>query len=105
MVDTDAAKMQSYVGRLRLRLVVIALLSMMIIVSATGYGLYRIYVRHILSQAEEDAVQISEALLIDLRELLFATGVEGPPELSLADEGLYLGKNGGRNRVACAAAP
>lgn len=74
MEHAVAEKGRSNVGRLRLRLVTIALLSMLIILSAAAYGIYRVYARHVLQQAGETAVQVGEALLAGQRDLLFDAG-------------------------------
>ncbi len=58
-----------------LRLVVIvAICAITIVISLTSYGIYRVYANDILTQAEEDAVQISEVMVTQEQSTLFGQG-------------------------------
>lgn len=71
-------------------LVVIAIVSMLIILSLTTYGIYRVYARHVIDSAESDAVGIGKALLETEREVLLAPGTAGPSRLALTPESIPL---------------
>ncbi len=63
------------------RMIIAASFSIVIIMVGGGYGIYRIYSNHILHDAEEDAVHLTEVLIQGQHDLLFARGENGRPRL------------------------
>lgn len=71
-------------------LILTAALSILVIIAAAGYGIYRVYQNHIIGDAQEDAVKLCEALIAQNRDLLFTAGPGGRPHFSIAPGNLEL---------------
>jgi diguanylate cyclase (GGDEF)-like protein len=65
------------------KLVAIALTSIVVILALATYGLYRVYFRHVIGEAEGDAVGIGQAVLALERETLLSPGPDGLPRLHI----------------------
>jgi diguanylate cyclase (GGDEF)-like protein len=81
ITETDAAPVQGGAHLLLRKLVIVAYISLTIIVSGSGYGIYQVYNNHIIHNAEVDSEHISSVLLVEQRDLLFTVGLDGRPVL------------------------
>ncbi len=63
------------------RLILASGISMVVIIVGSGYGIYRIYSNHIIHAAEDNAVQLGQALVLEQRDLLFSRDPAGRPRL------------------------
>ena len=66
------------------RLILAASISMLVVLVGGGLGIYRVYSNHILRDAEEDAVTLSEVLVSGQHDLLFSPGADGRTRLFVA---------------------
>jgi len=62
-------------------LIVTAIISMLVILSLTGYGISKVYEHYIIMDAEDDAINISEALYQAEKDLLLVSGPDGKNDL------------------------
>ncbi len=67
-----------------------ALVSFAVILSLTGVSIQRIYSQHIINNAEEDAVNISTAILAEEQDFLIAISPTGGPRLEAGKNRLGL---------------
>lgn len=67
-------------------LMIVAVCSIVVVISLTAYGIYRVYANEILSQAEEDAVRIVRVMLAQEKPALFGRGDEHPDGMEIARE-------------------
>lgn len=58
-------------------LVLAVALSMVVILGAAGYGIYTVYQKRVISNSENDAVNIAQFLSTEYQDLLFAAGPVG----------------------------
>lgn len=72
-----------------LRLLIgVAIISILLIIILTAGGIHRVYSHHILKGAEEDAVQISQVILSQEREILFSASADTRAAISLQDQAI-----------------
>lgn len=64
-------------------LVVTAIISMFVIVSLTGYGIFRVYEHYIMRDAENEAISIGQALYELEKDLLLAANPGGTTRLAV----------------------
>ena len=62
-------------------MIILGLVSAVLVVSLTSYGLYQVYAEHIMHDAEKDAVRLSEVILTQQNDLLL---FEGPSGIALS---------------------
>ena len=67
-----------------------AFISITVILLLTGLSIHWIYAKHIINNAEEDAVKISKALLVEEEELLISALSAGLPLLAVEKSGPVL---------------
>ena len=77
----NAPKDPDYLLRL---FVAIALVSIMVITSLAGYGFHRVLQRYVISNAEEDAISVSSALLAQERGQLTASQADGSSRVAVS---------------------
>ena len=66
----------------------IALVSIIVITSLAGYAFYQVMQRHVVASAEEDAIQVSSALLAQERERITALQGDGSLKVAVGAENL-----------------
>ncbi len=67
-------------------LVMVAICSIVIVISLTSYGIFRVYAKDILTHAEEDAVKIANVMVIQEKSTLFGQGIAYPDGIAILDE-------------------
>ena len=67
-----ASQLDSNPNRLLSLFILVGIVSMLLILSMTGYGIYRQSTDDVLRAAEDDAVRIAEVMVEELREYLFS---------------------------------
>jgi len=70
------------------KLVAAMLLSSLVILVATGYGIFHVFQKRIIHQAERESMDIGEFLIAEHRHLLLTEKSEGQFSLSLGQAGL-----------------
>ncbi|HEY6873933.1 MAG TPA: GGDEF domain-containing protein [Geobacteraceae bacterium] len=71
-------------------LILTAVVSMLVIVSLTGYGIYRVYEHYIIMNAEAEAISICEGLYQAEKGLLLSAGPNGKMHLAIEQTNLPL---------------
>ncbi len=74
---------EQYPTSLLRSLVIIGAISLVIVMVASTSGFYTVYSRHIVATAEHDAVQLSNALLDEHKDLMLAVDKDGMSSLSI----------------------
>ena len=65
-----------------------ALFSIFVIISLAGFGFHEVFKRYIINQAEDDAINVSRALLAEERERIVAAGPDGNIRVAITGDDL-----------------